>query len=69
MKTVQEYMNDPRILNDPEMMAAPKTIREIHAIRLQIQDQTAGMTPEEQTAWYNRNGAAYLNPKPEAVRK
>jgi hypothetical protein len=47
MKTVQEYMNDPRITNDPEMMAALEPIREIHAIRLKIQDETAGMTAEE----------------------
>jgi hypothetical protein len=24
MKTVQDYMNDPRILNDPGLMAAPE---------------------------------------------
>jgi hypothetical protein len=47
MKTVQEYMNDPRITNDPEMMAAMEPIREIHAIRLKVQDETAGMTAEE----------------------
>ncbi|MDR3130672.1 MAG: hypothetical protein LBU18_03925 [Treponema sp.] len=47
MKTVQDYLNDPRITNDPEMMAAMEPIREIHAIRLKIQDETAGMTAEE----------------------
>jgi hypothetical protein len=31
MKTVQDYMNDPRILNDPGLMAAPEELREIHA--------------------------------------
>jgi hypothetical protein len=40
MKSVQDYMNDPRITGDPEMMKAPKTIREIHAIRLKHQDET-----------------------------
>jgi hypothetical protein len=34
MKTAQDYMNDPGILNDPELMAAPEELREIHAIRL-----------------------------------
>jgi hypothetical protein len=47
MKTVQEYMNDPRLLNDPDMAGALEPIREIHAIRLKLQDDTAGMTPEE----------------------
>jgi hypothetical protein len=47
MKSVQDYMNDPRITNDPEMMATMESIREIHAIRLKIQDETAGMTAEE----------------------
>jgi hypothetical protein len=26
MKTVQDYMNDPRILNDPGLMAAPEIV-------------------------------------------
>jgi hypothetical protein len=32
-------MNDPRILNDREIMEAPECIREIHAIRLKIQEE------------------------------
>lgn len=44
MKTVQEYLNDPRILNDPDMAEALEPIKEIHAIRLKIQDETANMT-------------------------
>jgi hypothetical protein len=32
MKTVQEYMNDP------DMAGALEPVREIHAIRLKIQD-------------------------------
>jgi hypothetical protein len=39
MKAVQDYMNDPRILNDPDMAGASEPIREIHAIRLKIQDE------------------------------
>jgi hypothetical protein len=38
-KTVEEYMNDPRILNDSGIMEAPECIREIHAIRLKIQEE------------------------------
>jgi len=53
MKTVQEYMNDPRMLNDPGMAKALEPIKEIHAIRLMIQDETAGMSPAE-IATYNK---------------
>jgi hypothetical protein len=60
MKTVKEYMDDPRILNDPEIMGAPEAIREIHAIRLKHQDETAGMTPEEHAAYINKKAAAFL---------
>jgi hypothetical protein len=47
MKTVQEYMNDPRIVNDPEMLEATDLIKEIHAIRLRLQDETAALTPDQ----------------------
>jgi hypothetical protein len=52
-------MNDPRLLNDPGMAEALEPIREIHAIRLKIQDELAGMSPEEE--------ADYLNKKAEAM--
>jgi hypothetical protein len=60
MKTTEEYMNDPRITNDPEMMAAPDPIREIHAIRLKHQDETAGMKAEAIAEYYNKKSAAFL---------
>jgi hypothetical protein len=41
MKAVQDYLNDPRILNDKGLMDGPEEIREIHAIRLKIQDEKA----------------------------
>ena len=59
-KTVKDYMNDPRILEDPEMMEDPECIREIHAIRLKLQDETAGMTVEEHVAHVNKKGKEIL---------
>ena len=59
-KTVKEYMNDPRILEDPEMMAAPECIREIHAARLMLQDETAEMTPKEHVEYVNKKGKEIL---------
>jgi hypothetical protein len=59
-KTVKEYMNDPRILDDPDMQDVPECIREIHAIRLKHQDETAGMTPEEHADYVNKKAAAFL---------
>jgi hypothetical protein len=57
MKTLQDYMNDPRIINDPGMAAALEPVREIHAIRLKIQDETTGMTTTEKTAYYRQKAA------------
>jgi hypothetical protein len=52
MKTVQEYMKDPRLLNDPDMAGALEPIKEIHAIRLKIQDETAGMSAAEESEYH-----------------
>jgi hypothetical protein len=60
MKTVQEYMHDPRILNDPGMAEALEPVREIHAIRLKIQDETANMTTEERISFINNKGREAL---------
>jgi hypothetical protein len=59
MKTVQEYMSDPRILNDPAMVGALEPVKEIHAIRLMIQDETAGMSAAEK-ATYHKQGVMAL---------
>ena len=59
-KSVKDYMNDPRILEDTEMMEAPECIREIHAIRLKLQDETAGMTTEEHVNYINRKAEAFM---------
>jgi hypothetical protein len=39
MKTIEDYMNDPEIVKMPEYL------REIHAARRMIQDETRNMTP------------------------
>jgi hypothetical protein len=58
MKTLQEYLSDPRMLNDLGLMSAPDEIREIHAIRLKQHDETVGMTTTEETDYYHRKAAA-----------
>jgi hypothetical protein len=62
MKTVQEYLNDPRILDDPDMAGALEPIREVHAIRLKIQDETANMTTVEKIDFLNKEAEAFLAP-------
>ena len=62
MKTVQEYLNDPRILNDPDMIEAIEPIKELHAIRLKIQDETDHMTTAEKIEFLNKEGEAFLAP-------
>ena len=47
MKTLNDYMNSPDIINEP------MPLREVHAIRLMIYDETKDMTPAERTAYYN----------------
>ena len=61
MKTVQDYLNDPRILNDPGMAESLEPIKEIHAIRLMLQDETAGMKIEEEVAFHNKKAEAILS--------
>ena len=53
-KTYEDYYNDPDIIN--ELSA----LREVHAIRLMIQDRTKDMTPAERTAYYNGSTARLL---------
>jgi len=48
-KTFDDYLNDPRLKN--ETMG----LRITHAMRFKVQDDTAGMTAAEKTAYY-RNG-------------
>ena len=62
MKTVADYLNDPRILNDPDMAGTLEPIREIHAIRLMLQDERSGMSPEEEVKYLNNKAEAFLAP-------
>ena len=64
MKTLDEYLKDPDIAEEPAAM------REVHAIRLMIQDETKGMTASERTAYYNSNTEQFLSSyKPEVVTR
>jgi len=60
MKTIQEYMNDPRMLNDPGMAEALEPVKEIHAIRLRLQDETVNMTEAERVDYINKRGREAL---------
>jgi len=50
MKTIQDYLADPRLLNDPAMAGALDPVKEIHAIRLMLLDETTGMNAIEKTS-------------------
>ncbi|MCL1829610.1 MAG: hypothetical protein FWG32_09010 [Oscillospiraceae bacterium] len=47
MKTLNDYMTDPSVVNEP------MPLREVHAIRLMINDEIKDMTHAEKTAYYN----------------
>ena len=53
-KTLDDYMNDPDIINEPS------ALREVHAIRLMIYDETKNMTKEERTAYYSGSAVRLL---------
>jgi len=53
-KTIEEYMNDPEIVNEPS------ALREVHAIRLKIYDEIKDMTAAEMTAYFNGSAARLL---------
>ena len=53
-KTLEEYMNDPEIIDEPQ------PLREIYAIRLKIYDEIKDMTPEEHTAYFNEGAARFF---------
>ena len=56
-KTFDDYMNDPRISNEP------MGLRITHAMRFKVQDETEGMTAEERTNYYNGSATRLLGPE------
>jgi hypothetical protein len=55
MKTIDDYMNDPDVLKMPEYL------REIHAARRMLQDETRGMTQEEHAAYLHNEAIVALS--------
>jgi len=51
-KTLDDYLNDPDLANEPQ------SLREVHAARLMIQDETKGMTVAERTTYYHEGAKA-----------
>jgi hypothetical protein len=47
--TIEDYMKLPELAGEPE------ALREVHAIRLMIHDETKNMTAEEKRAYHNNN--------------
>jgi len=46
-KTFDDYLNDPRIKDEP------MGLRITHAMRFKVQDDITGMTPEEEKSYHN----------------
>jgi hypothetical protein len=51
MRTFEDYMAIPEIANEPLYL------REVHAARLMIQDETRGMSPTEWLNYWKRKEA------------
>jgi len=59
------------------MTSEPRAMKEIHDIRLKIQEKTEGMTPEQEMEYYaaavrrfeKRRGIKFRRPKPRSTRK
>ena len=50
-KTIDDYLNDPALASEPS------ALREVHAIRLKIHDDTKGMTVVERSAYFRERAA------------
>ena len=55
MKTLDDYLSDPEIVNEPS------ALREIHAIRLKIHDERKGMTAAEYNAIVHQRSIRFLS--------
>jgi hypothetical protein len=51
-KTFDEYLNDPRIKDEP------MGLRTVHAMRFKVQDETQGITAAEEAAYYHEGTKA-----------
>jgi len=56
MKTLEDYMNDPDIINEP------MGLRITHAMRFKVQEETAHMTTAEKVEYINKKAEAVLAP-------
>jgi hypothetical protein len=54
MKTVQDYINDPDLADEPE------ALREVHAIRIKIHEERKDLTPVEYNALVHERAQAFL---------
>ena len=55
MSDLSKYMDDPDIVNEP------MPLREVHAIRLMLRDETKHMTPDEHAAFVNSEAEAVIS--------
>ena len=53
-KTLDDYLNDPDLADEPA------ALREVHAIRLMIHDETKNMTVAEHTAYFKGSAVRLL---------
>jgi len=56
MKMLDDYMNDPDIINEP------MGLRITHAMRFKVREETASMTTAEKVAYINKKAEAVLAP-------
>jgi hypothetical protein len=54
-KTFDDYLNDPRIKDEP------MGLRMTHAMRFKVRDDTAGMTPTDEAAYYHEGTHSVLS--------
>jgi hypothetical protein len=57
-KTINDYLNDPDLVNEPE------ALREVHAIRLKIHDERKEMTATEYNAIVHQRAIRFLAADP-----
>ena len=57
-KTLDDYLDDPDLTNEPS------ALREVHAARLMIQDETKEMTAEERTVYYHEAAVRFFATTP-----